>query len=79
MQGWLVHLDENWGRLRAVKAKYGPKVKITDPGRLGPVLISSEHETVSIDEMIAEFGLERLDDYLARSRAHRLKRGNMEP
>lgn len=75
----LVHLDENWGRLRAMKAKYGPKVKITDPGLLGPVLIASEHETVDIDGMIEEFELERLDDYMARSLAHRLKPGNMEP
>ena len=75
----LVHLDENWGRLRAMKAKYGPKVKITDPGLLGPVLIASEHETIDINAMIEEFELERLDDYMARSLAHRLKPGNMEP
>lgn len=75
----LVHLDQNWGRLRAMKAKYGPQVKITDPGLLGPVLIASEHETINIDQMIEEFELERLDDYLARSLAHRLKPGNMEP
>ncbi|MCP4712979.1 MAG: carbon-nitrogen hydrolase family protein, partial [Planctomycetes bacterium] len=74
----LVHLDENWGRLRAMNAKYGPKAKITDPGRLGSVLIASEHETVSIEEMIDEFEIERLDDYFARSLAHRLKPGNME-
>ena len=74
----LVHLDENWGRLRAMNAKYGPQVKITDPGRLGAVLIASEHEKVSIDEMIDEFKIERLDDYLTRSLAHRLKPGNME-
>lgn len=75
----LVHLDENWGRLEAMKAKYGPKVKITDPGQLGPVLISSEHETISIDAMIEEFELERLDDYMARSLAYRAKPGNTEP
>ncbi|QDT09674.1 carbon-nitrogen hydrolase family protein [Planctomycetes bacterium K23_9] len=69
----LVHLDENWGRLSAMKAKYGPKVKITDPGELGSVLIASEHDTISIDAMIAEFELERLDDYMARSLSHRMK------
>jgi len=74
----LVHLDGNWGRLRAMKAKYGTKVKITDPGRLGAVLIASEHEKVSIDDMINEFEIELLDDYFARSLAHRLKPGNME-
>lgn len=75
----LVHLDENWGRLKALKAKYGPKVKITDPGLLGPVLIASEHESVNIDAMIEQFELERLDHYMARSLAHRLEPGNIEP
>jgi hypothetical protein len=75
----LVHLDENWRRLRDLKAKYGPKVKITDPGRLGPVLIASEHETIGIEQMIEEFHFERLDDYLARSLAHRLLPGHREP
>jgi predicted amidohydrolase len=74
----LVHLDENWERLRAMNAKYGPKVKITDPGRLGSVLIASEHESISIEQMIDEFEIERLDDYFARSLAHRCKPGNME-
>jgi hypothetical protein len=75
----LVHLDENWGRLRAMKTKYGPQVTITDPGRLGSVLIASAHESISIDAMIDEFELERLDDYLARSLAYRLRPGNREP
>ena len=61
-----------------MNAKYGPKVKMIDPGRLGAVLIASEHETVSIDEMIDEFEIERLNDYFARSLAHRLEPGNME-
>jgi hypothetical protein len=74
----LVHLDYNWQRLRKLKAKYGPKVKIIDPGCLGAVLISSEHETKGVDEMIDEFDIELLDDYFARSLAHRHKPGNME-
>jgi len=74
----LAHLDYNWGRLRAMKAKYGPKVKITDPGYLGSVLITSEHDTISADEMIREFQIELLDDYMARALAHRHKPGNME-
>ena len=74
----LVHLDYNWERLRKLKAKYGPKVTITDPDRLGSVLISSEHETISADEMIKEFEIDLLDDYLARATAYRHKQGNME-
>lgn len=69
----LVHLDYNWGRLRKMKAKYGPKVQISDPGYLGSVLISSEHETVTIDDMIEEFEIEQLDDYFVRSLEYRRK------
>ncbi len=74
----LAHLDYNWGRLRKLKAKYGPKVKITDPGRLGAVLVSSEDEKTSVEDMVKEFEIELLDDYMARALAHRHKPGNME-
>ncbi|MHC4517534.1 MAG: carbon-nitrogen hydrolase family protein [Planctomycetota bacterium] len=74
----LAHLDYNWSKLRALNAKYGPKVKIKDPGLLGSVLISSEDETTSVDAMIEEFDIELLDDYMKRALAHRHKPGNME-
>jgi hypothetical protein len=74
----LAHLDYNWERLRKLKAKYGPKVKISDPGCLGSVLISSEDETISVDDMIKEFQIELLDDYFARALAYRHKPGNIE-
>ncbi|MDY0354497.1 MAG: carbon-nitrogen hydrolase family protein [Sedimentisphaerales bacterium] len=74
----LAHLDYNWSRLRAMKAKYGPKVTIKDPGFLGSVLITSEHETVTAAEMVREFEIELLDDYMTRALAHRHTPGNME-
>ena len=74
----LAHLDHNWSRLKALKAKYGPKVKITDPGQLGCVLVASQHKTISANEMINEFEIELLDDYMARSLAHRHTPGNTE-
>ena len=61
-----------------MKKKYGPDVKITDPGYLGAVLVSSEHETINVDEMIKEFQIELLDDYFKRSLEYRHKPGNME-
>ena len=69
----LVHLDFNWERLTALKKKYGPAVTITDPGRLGAVLVASEDKNITADQMIAEFKLELLDDYLNRARNFRLK------
>ena len=74
----LAHLDYNWQRLRKLKEKYGPKVKITDPGCLGSVLISSEDEKISAEDMVKEFEIELLDDYMKRALAHRHKPGNME-
>ncbi len=74
----LAHLDFNWGRLRSLKNKYGPKVSITDPGFLGSVLIASNDETISVDQMIKGFEIELLADYLPRSLEYRKKDGNME-
>ena len=73
----LAHLDYNWGRLRALKKKYGTTVTISDPGYLGSVLITSEHETVTVEEMIDEFQIERLDDYMKR--ALDFRKGHTEP
>ena len=67
----VVHLDQNWERLDALKRKYGPEVSIFDPGLLAPVLITSESESRTVEEMVAEFEIELLDDYLDRSRQAR--------
>ena len=74
----LAHLDYNWSKLRALNAKYGPKVTIKDPGFLGSVLVTSEDETITVDEMIEEFEIELLDDYMKRALAHRHTPENME-
>ncbi len=67
----LVHLDYNWAKLRALKKKYGEKVNIYDPGEVAAVMITSEDESVSAADMVKEFDIELLDDYLNRSRAVR--------
>ena len=74
----LAHLDNNWAKLRAMKEKYGKEVIISDPGEIGSVLLTSEHETISIDEMVNEFEITLLDEYLDNSRAYRHKPGIME-
>lgn len=74
----LVHLDYNWEKLDALKKKYGKEVTITDPGRLGAVMITSEKEGVSANDMIKEFDIELLDDYFSRSRQNRLKQLNLK-
>jgi predicted amidohydrolase len=75
----VVHLDHNRPRFRAMREKYKDKVKVVDPGYLGAVLISSETDEFTIKDMIEEFEIEELDDYMARSLAHRHDPKNMEP
>ncbi|HQH51653.1 MAG TPA: carbon-nitrogen hydrolase family protein [Candidatus Hydrogenedentes bacterium] len=74
----LIHLDYNWDKIRAMTDKYGPKVKLHDPGLLGAVLISSETTEFTISDMIKEFGIELLDDYFRRALDHRHAPGNIE-
>jgi hypothetical protein len=74
----LVHLDYNWDKLKALKNKYGTTVKISDPGKLASVLITSENSTVTSDEMVKEFEIEMLDDYMKRARDFRMKPGNLK-
>jgi Carbon-nitrogen hydrolase len=69
----LIYIDNNWEKLDALKMKYGKEVTITDPGRIGAVMITSEKDGVSADEMVKEFKIELLDDYSDRSRQVRLK------
>lgn len=66
----VVHLDYNRGKLNAMKRKYGDKATFKDPGYLGSVLVASESEAFTVHDLIREFELETLDDYLARSAAH---------
>jgi len=66
----VVHLDGNWDKLRAMKAKYGAGVSVFDPGHLAAVLISSESDAFTVHDLVKEFEIERLDDYFARSIAH---------
>lgn len=65
------HLDFNRPKLRAMKEKYGTRVKIHDPGYLGSVLVTSETDEFTVKELADEFELEYLDDYFERSLAHR--------
>ena len=74
----LAHLDNNWAKLRAMKEKFGEEVIISDPSEIGSVLLTSEHETISIDEMVKEFEITLLDEYLDNSREYRHKPGIME-
>jgi predicted amidohydrolase len=75
----LCHLDYNWAKLDAAKAKYGRGITIDDTGRLASVLLTSEMDDISVKDIVAEFGMELLDDYMARALAHHHRPENIEP
>lgn len=75
----VLHIDHNGAKFPQIKRKYGPEVVIHDPGYLGSVLLTSESEAFTAADIVAEFGLERLSDYLARSERARLAPGRLEP
>ncbi len=75
----VVHIDNNNAKFAAAKQKYGSRIKIHDPGHVGAVLISSECDGLSIQEVIREFDITLWDDYYARSLAHRHEPGHIEP
>ena len=68
----VAHLGYNFAKLRAMKTKYGDAVTVTDPGKLGAVLLSSQVKDRTIDQMVKEFDIELIDDYFNRSRKVRL-------
>ena len=74
----VVHLDYNWEKISAAKKKYGRGFTMQDPGLLGSVLLSSELENITIDDIIEEFEIEILDDYMERALEHRHNSKNME-
>jgi hypothetical protein len=70
----VLHLDYNEEKLKALKAKYGPLVELEVTGPEAVFLMTSHHPEVRVDDMIAEFEMERVEDYLDRARAECRKR-----
>ena len=67
----IVHIDYNTEKLEAAKRKYGEGFTVRDPGGVGCVIIESAIEGKTVDDIIDEFEIERMDDYYDRSRKHR--------
>ena len=62
-------------KLKKLKRKYQEKVTIYDPSRIGAVLVTSKSDKVSAKEMMQEFDITPLDEYLDKSREYRLNPG----
>lgn len=65
------HLDGNAPKLRRLKADLGPAVRIDDPGCIGCVILSSETDEYTVNDLAAAYGLEPRDAYFARALRHR--------
>ena len=67
----LVHLDFHGDKLRAAKEKYRSKINISVPDFLGSVLLTSETEDFTVQDVMKEFGMISWRDYYAASLRHR--------
>ena len=67
----LCHFDYNQEKLTAAKKKYKDALDVHDPGFVGSVLLTCNDPDMTVRDVIAEFEIEILDDYLERARAHR--------
>lgn len=67
----LVHFDHNGEKLDAAKRKYRSKIGISVPDLLGSVLLTSETDEFSVQDVMREFELVSWRDYYAASLEHR--------
>lgn len=64
----MVHLDVNRDKFPDIEKKYGDAITIDVPANIGSALIVSNDHAVSARDVVGEFDLLLLDDYLARAR-----------
>jgi predicted amidohydrolase len=69
----VVHIDYNIERVKKLKEKYGPAVKVETASPEAVYYLTSLHPEVSVGDVIKEFEVETLDAYLDRARGVRLQ------
>jgi hypothetical protein len=74
----VIHRDNMMGKMMALKRRYGDAVTIEDPSLLDMVLLSSYSDSVTVEQMMKEAGIETADSYLQQTIETRLKEGNLE-
>jgi hypothetical protein len=63
-----LHMDNNWGKMDAMLAKYGKDLTFEYYTREARYVIGYEKDDRDVDAILAEFSLERCADYFNRSR-----------
>ncbi|HOE10491.1 MAG TPA: carbon-nitrogen hydrolase family protein [bacterium] len=64
----VLHLDYNHAKTAEIHKKFGPSVEMEVHSPEGRYMLTSNHPDKSVNEIIQEFELERLDDYFNRAR-----------
>lgn len=64
----VIHLDFNREKFPEIIRKYGRRVTIRNPGSVGTVTLQSNDPALAADDVVKEFALEPLTDYLERAR-----------
>ena len=68
----LCHLDYNRNKFIAAKEKYKTDLTVYDPGYVGCCMLTyNGDDNKTVEDIIDEFEIERMDDYFARARKHR--------
>ncbi len=62
-----LHMDYNWGKMDEMLQKYGPQLTFEYYTQEARYVIGYEGER-DVDEILAEYGLEPINDYFARAR-----------
>lgn len=70
-------LGLNAGKLKAAKKKYGSRIQISDPGYVGAVLLTSETDEFTAEDVFREFEIEPVRTYFDRVRA--VRQNHLEP
>ena len=68
-----LYLGLNAGKLQQARRKYGRRVRVSDPGCLGAVLLSSETEEFTAMDVVREFEMEPVRGYFDRIRELRMQ------
>lgn len=64
----MVHLDHNRQKFPEIRRQYLDRIQIHIPANIGPALITSLVDDVSAMDVVREYELELVDDYLPRAR-----------
>jgi len=67
----LLHMDYNWDKMDAMLEKYGTGVSFQYYTREAKFTVASEMDDLTVDDLIAEFGLEEMNAYFLRAMSKR--------